>query len=104
MDRIVEWKGRDVIGERVLSKKINNWQAASEWLYVYPWKALNYLAQRYNHPIYVTENGMEDENNDEVPLNEMLDDKLRVRYFKEYLAAVASAINVQGWSGCERIL
>ncbi|TQD99369.1 hypothetical protein C1H46_015027 [Malus baccata] len=72
------------------------WQAASEWLYVVPWgmhKVLNYIAQRYNNPpIYVTENGMDDEDNDTSPLHEMLDDKLRVSYFKRYLSAVAKAI------------
>ncbi|KAH9795332.1 Beta-glucosidase 42 [Citrus sinensis] len=70
--------------------------AASEWLYVVPWglrKVLNYIAKTYNNPpIYVTENGMDDEENDSSPLHEMLDDKLRVRYFKGYLSAVAQAI------------
>jgi len=36
--------------------------------------------------------GMDDEDNDSLPLNEMLDDKLRVRYYKGYLASVAQAI------------
>ena len=36
--------------------------------------------------------GMDDEDNDNLPLHEMLDDKLRVRYFKGYLASVAQAI------------
>lgn len=35
---------------------------------------------------------MDDEENDSSPLHEMLDDKLRVRYFKGYLSAVAQAI------------
>ncbi|KAJ7949236.1 Beta-glucosidase [Quillaja saponaria] len=86
MERIVEWEGGKAIGEK----------AASEWLYVVPWgiqKVLNYVAQTYqNTPIYVTENGMDDEENETSPLHEMLDDKLRVRYFKEYLAAVSQAI------------
>ncbi|TQD86266.1 hypothetical protein C1H46_028198 [Malus baccata] len=74
----------------------SKYKAASEWLYVVPWgmhKVLNYIAQRYNNPpIYVTENGMDDEDNDTSPLHEMLDDKLRVSYFKRYLSAVAKAI------------
>ncbi|GLT68476.1 hypothetical protein SLA2020_407020 [Shorea laevis] len=86
MERIVEWEGGEVIGEK----------AASEWLYVVPWgirKVLNYIAQRYNNPpIYVTENGMDDEDSNTTPLDGMLDDKLRVVYFKGYLAAVAQAI------------
>nr|XP_028946693.1 beta-glucosidase 4-like [Malus domestica] len=86
IEKIVEWEGGEAIGEK----------AASEWLYVVPWgmhKVLNYKAQRYNNPpIYVTENGMDDEDNDTSPLHEMLDDKLRVSYFKRYLSAVAKAI------------
>lgn len=85
MERRVEFEGGEPIGEK----------AASEWLYVCPWglrKVLNYLAQKYNNPtIYVTENGMDDEDID-APLHEVLDDNLRVRYFKGYLASVAQAI------------
>jgi len=36
--------------------------------------------------------GMDDEDSDSLPLHEMLDDKLRVRYFNGYLASVAQAI------------
>lgn len=36
--------------------------------------------------------GMDDEENEIAPLHEMLDDKLRVFYFKRYLAAVSQAI------------
>ncbi|KDP26926.1 hypothetical protein JCGZ_18084 [Jatropha curcas] len=85
MERLVEWEGGETIGEK----------AASEWLYVCPWglqKTLNYIAQTYNNPvIYVTENGMDDEESN-APLHEMLDDKMRVKYYKGYLAAVAQAI------------
>ncbi|XP_052198187.1 beta-glucosidase 42 isoform X2 [Diospyros lotus] len=95
LDRIAEWETGELIGEK----------AASPWLYVVPWgirKVLNHVAQRYNNPpIYVTESGMDDEDNDICPLHEMLDDKLRIRYYKEYLAAVAQAIkdgtNVRGY-------
>ncbi|XP_014501361.1 beta-glucosidase 42 [Vigna radiata var. radiata] len=83
--RIVEWEDGETIGEK----------AASEWLYVVPWglrKVLNYVSQKYATPIFVTENGMDDEDSDELQLHEMLDDKLRVRYFKGYLASVAQAI------------
>ncbi|MBA0702426.1 hypothetical protein Goari_020326 [Gossypium aridum] len=70
--------------------------AASEWLYIVPWglrKVLNYMALKYNNPpIYITENGMDDEEDNSLPLSEILDDKLRVHYFKGYLAAVAQAI------------
>ncbi|GLT87930.1 hypothetical protein SLE2022_059810 [Rubroshorea leprosula] len=83
---IAQWEEGEMIGEK----------AASEWLYVVPWgirKVLNYIAQTYNNPtIFVTENGMDDEDDSSLTLHEVLDDKLRVRYYKGYLAAVAQAI------------
>ncbi|KAK3189131.1 hypothetical protein Dsin_028692 [Dipteronia sinensis] len=86
MERIVEFEDGEIIGEK----------AASEWLYAVPWgirKVLNYIAQTYNNPIiYVTENGMDDEEDDTSPLHEMLDDKMRVKYYKQYLMAVSQAI------------
>uniref|UniRef100_A0A1D1ZF74 Beta-glucosidase 4 n=1 Tax=Anthurium amnicola TaxID=1678845 RepID=A0A1D1ZF74_9ARAE len=95
MERLVNWPGGEPIGER----------AASEWLYVVPWglrKVLNYLAERYeNTPIYVTENGMDEEEVDVSSLDEVLDDKMRVDYYKGYLASVAQSIrdgtNVRGY-------
>ncbi|GFP95768.1 beta-glucosidase 42 [Phtheirospermum japonicum] len=86
-ERIAEWEGGEMIGEK----------AASPWLYLVPWglwKLLNYISMRYNNPpIYITENGMDDEGDSTSPLHEMLDDKLRVSYYKGYLAAVHQAIN-----------
>ncbi|XVE62142.1 hypothetical protein DITRI_Ditri06bG0095100 [Diplodiscus trichospermus] len=95
IEKIVEWEDGGMIGEK----------AASDWLYVVPWgmrKVLNYIADTYsNPPIYIMENGMDDEENETAPLHEMLDDKLRVRFYKGYLAAVAQAIkegvNVRGY-------
>ncbi|MCO5578790.1 hypothetical protein L7F22_032636 [Adiantum nelumboides] len=69
-------------------------RAASEWLYIVPWglkKELLWLSQRYNNPIiYITENGMDQEESD--PLEEQLNDKLRMHFYQEYLSAVADAI------------
>ncbi|KAL2549320.1 Beta-glucosidase 42 [Forsythia ovata] len=95
VERIAEWNGGEMIGEK----------AASSWLYVVPWgiwKVLNYITSKYNNPaIYITESGMDDEDSDASPLHEMLDDKLRVSYYKGYLAAVHQAIedgaNVRGY-------
>ncbi|PIN14108.1 Beta-glucosidase, lactase phlorizinhydrolase [Handroanthus impetiginosus] len=85
-ERIAEWEGGETIGEK----------AASSWLYMVPWgvrKLLNYISLRYNNPpIYITENGMDDEDDGMSSLDEMLDDKLRVSYYKGYLAAVHQAI------------
>ncbi|MCL7023076.1 hypothetical protein MKW94_004593, partial [Papaver nudicaule] len=81
-----EYPGGEAIGEK----------AASEWLYIVPWgirSLLNYVAQKYHNPkIYITENGMDDEEDPKALLHEMLDDKKRVGYFKGYVAAVAQAI------------
>ncbi|MCL7021725.1 hypothetical protein MKW94_025448 [Papaver nudicaule] len=70
--------------------------AASEWLYIVPWglrSLLNYVAQKYHNPkIFVTENGMDDQEDPKALLHEMLDDKKRVGYYKGYLAAVSQAI------------
>ncbi|KAK1271199.1 Beta-glucosidase 4 [Acorus gramineus] len=86
MERIAKCSEGNAIGEK----------GASEWLYIVPWgirKALIHISQRYNNPpIYVTENGMDDEDNVETPTHEFLDDKKRVGYFKGYLAAVAQSI------------
>ncbi|MCL7047807.1 hypothetical protein MKW94_004036 [Papaver nudicaule] len=86
MESIVEYPGGEAIGEK----------AASEWLYIVPWgirSLLNYVAQKYHNPkIYITENGMDDEEDPKALLHEMLDDKKRVGYFKGYVAAVAQAI------------
>ncbi|CAO2837470.1 unnamed protein product [Amaranthus hypochondriacus] len=95
MERIAEWEDGETIGEK----------AASPWLYVVPWglrKLLLHITKKYNNtPIYITENGMDDEDNPSAELHEMLDDKLRVKYFKGYVAAVAQAIkegaNVKGY-------
>lgn len=95
IERIVNWPTGEQIGER----------AASEWLYIVPWgfrKLLNYIAKKYNNPpIYITENGMDDEDDPTALLHEMLDDRKRVGYFKGYLNAVAEAIrdgsNIKGY-------
>ncbi|KAK4433079.1 Beta-glucosidase 42 [Sesamum alatum] len=95
VERIAEWEGGETIGEK----------AASPWLYMVPWgvwKVLNYISMRYNNPpVYITENGMDDEEDDTSPFHQMLDDKLRVSYYKGYLAAVHQAIkdgaNVRGY-------
>ncbi|PKA60205.1 Beta-glucosidase 4 [Apostasia shenzhenica] len=86
IERRVKRQAGDLIGER----------AASDWLYVVPWgirKVLNYIAEKYrNPPIYVTENGMDDEEDETASIDHFLNDQRRIQYFKDYLAAVAQAI------------
>ncbi|KAH9622775.1 hypothetical protein KSS87_007371 [Heliosperma pusillum] len=95
VDRIAEWEDGEKIGER----------AASEWLYVVPWgikKTLAYISERYNNPpIFITENGMDDQDDASAELHEVLDDKMRVNFYKQYVAAVGEAlkdgINLKGY-------
>lgn len=86
LQRIVERPEGQVIGEK----------AASEWLYMVPWglrQLLNYISKQYhNSPIFVTENGMDEENDESISLDKALDDEMRVRYYQGYLAAVAQSI------------
>ncbi|KAG2593548.1 hypothetical protein PVAP13_5NG012329 [Panicum virgatum] len=86
VERIEKWNTGQKIGER----------AASEWLFIVPWglhKLLNYIAKKYdNPPIYITENGMDEEDDQSATLEQALNDTTRVGYFKGYLASVAQAI------------
>ncbi|KAF3329411.1 beta-glucosidase 4 [Carex littledalei] len=88
MERNETSKSGEAIGDR----------AASEWLFIVPWglkKTLNYISRKYNNPkIYVTENGMDEEDSEleKLQLHERLNDTKRVGYFKGYLAAVSQAI------------
>eukprot|EP00252_Welwitschia_mirabilis_P025086 TRINITY_DN7703_c0_g1_i1.p1 TRINITY_DN7703_c0_g1~~TRINITY_DN7703_c0_g1_i1.p1 ORF type:complete len:406 (-),score=68.64 TRINITY_DN7703_c0_g1_i1:45-1262(-) len=71
-------------------------RGASEWLYIYP-KGLRdllvYTKTHYNNPpIFITENGIDDFNNESVPLKEALNDRLRIEYFRGHLEAVKEAI------------
>ncbi|KAM0829779.1 hypothetical protein ACQ4PT_066665 [Festuca glaucescens] len=76
----------EAIGER----------AASEWLCIVPWgirKMINYIAKKYDNPIiYITENGMDDEDDPSATLDQFLNDTKRVGFFKGYVGAVAEAI------------
>ena len=76
-------------------------QGASPWLQSVPWgfyKMLMWNLKRYEvngiSPIYyITENGCDILGESSLPLPEVLDDKFRVDYYKDYLAAVDQAIN-----------
>ncbi|KAL4193724.1 hypothetical protein AMTRI_Chr06g178230 [Amborella trichopoda] len=85
LERIAEWDGK-AIGER----------AASEWLYIVPWgirKVISYMTEKYDRPpIYVTENGMDEEDGESLSLQDALNDTKRVNYFKGYLTSVANSI------------
>ncbi|XP_024540820.1 beta-glucosidase 4 isoform X1 [Selaginella moellendorffii] len=86
--------------QRILTSAVRNGavigdKAASPWLYIVPWglhRVLKWVSERYNRPpIYVTENGMDEENNSTLTLDEQLDDLKRIHFYQDYLTAVLQA-------------
>jgi len=73
--------------------------ADSSWLYVVPWgfrKILNWIWQRYNTPIYVTENGVDVPNESSLPILVALNDTFRVNFYQSYLSNLLAAITEDG--------
>ncbi|GJJ14656.1 Beta-glucosidase 1B [Clathrus columnatus] len=74
-------------------------QAHCAWLQIYPEgfrQLLNYLWRRYQHPIYVTENGFAVKDENSKPLDETLQDDDRVEYFEGATRSLLEAINEDG--------
>eukprot|EP01018_Ginkgo_biloba_P033172 Gb_35945 [translate_table: standard] len=71
-------------------------RGASDWLYVYPpgiRDLLKYTKNRYNNPpIFITENGIDEFNNDTLSLKESLNDTWRIDYYAKHLSNVREAI------------
>lgn len=70
-------------------------QGASEWLYVVPWglgKLLSHIHERYELPIWITENGVDVPGEDVAPLPSVLNDTFRSDYLRDYLEYVALAV------------
>ncbi|MCO5555301.1 hypothetical protein L7F22_008846 [Adiantum nelumboides] len=71
-------------------------KGASQWMYIVPWgfrKLVNWVTERYGRPpIYITENGMDDENCPLKSLEDFLHDSKRVHYYQDYLAYLAESI------------
>ncbi|KAL0416742.1 UNVERIFIED_CONTAM: Raucaffricine-O-beta-D-glucosidase [Sesamum latifolium] len=90
-------------------------ETGSSWLYMVPWGLhmhLKHLQETYKEklpPIYITENGISEENNKERTAYEASVDPLRVKYYQDHLAHLANAmkkvqVNVKGyfaWSWCD---
>ncbi|XP_068309985.1 beta-glucosidase 12-like [Pyrus communis] len=80
-------------------------KAASDWLYVYPrgiQDLLHYIKENYHDPlIYITENGIDEFNDPKLPLEEALNDTLRVDYHYWHLyylqKAIQDGVNVRGY-------
>ncbi|XP_059645564.1 vicianin hydrolase-like isoform X2 [Cornus florida] len=66
------------------------------WLYIYP-KGIRslmlYIKDKYgNPPIYITENGIAEANNNTLPIKEALKDKVRILYHYGHLSHLSKAI------------
>ncbi|KIM54154.1 glycoside hydrolase family 1 protein [Scleroderma citrinum Foug A] len=70
-------------------------QANCSWLQDYPEgfrQLLNYIWNRYKHPIYVTENGFCVKNESSKPMEDVLRDIDHVNYFRGITAALKTAV------------
>ncbi|CAM6127611.1 unnamed protein product [Calypogeia fissa] len=68
-------------------------QCASEWLYIYPqglYGLVKKISERYDAPIYITENGMDYDGS--LTVEDNLRDEVRVEFYQQYLAGVLQAI------------
>ncbi|CAN1131487.1 Beta-glucosidase 17 [Linum perenne] len=78
---------------------------ACDWLYIYPeglLEILVYVKNEYNVPVFLTENGVADLTNNSLPLNDALDDKLRIKFhflhIKFLLESVKAGVDVRGYT------
>uniref|UniRef100_A0A2N9I7T6 Beta-glucosidase n=1 Tax=Fagus sylvatica TaxID=28930 RepID=A0A2N9I7T6_FAGSY len=77
----------------------------SGWLYIYPRgirELVLYVKENFNNPpIIVTENGFSDVNNNSLPIQDALNDSLRLKYHQLHLSslikAIKAGINVKGY-------
>ncbi|GMY22300.1 beta-glucosidase 17-like isoform X1 [Fagus crenata] len=77
----------------------------SGWLYIYPRgirELVLYVMENFNNPpIIVTENGFSDVNNNSLPIQDALNDSLRLKYHQLHLSslikAIKAGINVKGY-------
>ncbi|OAQ70243.1 beta-glucosidase [Pochonia chlamydosporia 170] len=56
-----------------------------------------WISKRYNYPkIYITENGTSIKGENDLPVEKILDDDFRVRYYEDYVHAMATAVSLDG--------
>ncbi|CAI0412784.1 unnamed protein product [Linum tenue] len=80
-------------------------KAGISWQYIYPKgirDAVLYTTKKYsNTPVYITENGMGELNNETLSIKDALNDTLRVDFYRQHIAYLSSAIkggaNVKGY-------
>ncbi|CDP15638.1 unnamed protein product [Coffea canephora] len=70
----------------------------SKWLYIYPlgiYKLLQYVKTHYNSPlIFITENGVDEENDPGLTVSKARIDKTRIKYHHDHLVYVKQAVDV----------
>lgn len=75
-------------------------ETASSWLTPHApgfRKLLKWISDRYGRPtIYVTENGTSVKGENDLPLEQILDDDFRVKFFEDYIGAMADAYTLDG--------
>ncbi|KAG8646341.1 beta-glucosidase 12 [Manihot esculenta] len=81
-------------------------KAYSDWFYIFPKgirALLKYTKEEYDNPlIYVTENGVDNKNDENEPIEEAVKDTFRIEYYKQHMWNVQKSIevdkvNVQGY-------
>ncbi|EEE65609.1 beta-glucosidase 24 precursor [Oryza sativa Japonica Group] len=80
-------------------------KAGSSWLYIYPKgieELLLYTKRTYNNPtIYITENGVDEVNNENLSLKEALIDTTRIEFYRQHLfhvqRALRQGVDVRGY-------
>lgn len=89
--------------ESLLQNKAGEWigpETQSVWLRPYPIgfrKLMKWISDRNGHPtIYVTENGTSLKGENDLPVEKILEDDFRVKYFKDYIEALADASSKDG--------
>ncbi|XP_022853054.1 beta-glucosidase-like [Olea europaea var. sylvestris] len=72
-------------------------KGGSDWLYIVPYgiyKLLIHLKETYKNPvIYITENGVDEENNTALTISEARLDETRIRYHQDHLFYIKKAMD-----------
>ncbi|KAF2319364.1 hypothetical protein GH714_015140 [Hevea brasiliensis] len=99
-------KSYDFIGLQYYTSYYAKPNAYSPWFYIFPKgirRLLKYTKDTYDNPaIYITENGVDNNNNDTQPVDEALKDQFRINYYRNHTWNVFKSIkedkvNVTGY-------
>ncbi|CAI9760924.1 unnamed protein product [Fraxinus pennsylvanica] len=80
-------------------------KAGSDWLYIVPsgiYKLMLYIKSTYNNPIiYITENGVDEKNDNTLTVADACKDEIRIKYHHDHLVCLKNAMdqgaNVKGY-------